>query len=310
MSEGTNRISHEEEQAILEELDNGMLDEVVANESDDEKAAKLEAEKQKAAEGKDGGEGAASSPEQVQVVKTRDEKHEIPYSVLEAERKKARELQRQLDEKNQQLDAAIKANSEKALEKNAVDDSVDLKALADDFGIESDIYKMAVKQNELLKKIAQQDEAFKIASDREAKRHADEAGKQQQLVDEAIDSVPMLSNWKNNPDSEALWSDAVAMDERLRSNPAYANVSMKDRFEKVVELVAQMNGINLPAKPLPKEVQKSNAEVLPNSLTEIIGGAAVDQSAIERDQRMSVIEMESAMETMSPEALEAYLAKI
>lgn len=60
------------------------------------------------------------------------------------------------------------------------------------------------------------------------------ASDDQEILD-AIDANPPLRDWMEN--DPARWNMAVAVDERLRQDPAFEEISMEDRFSMVVETV-------------------------------------------------------------------------
>lgn len=264
-------------------------------------------------------EKATQDDEPQRVIKTRDGKHEIPYSVLESERQKNAELQRKLDELKQRQqalgDKAPEKKPDQDTGKSADKDDFDLEAFREEFGdeaAEAEV-KRRIKVEALEKRQVQLEaelaENKKWREDQEAKSRQTAADQ----VNEAIDSIPTLRDWREKDDP--MWHAAVALDQRLMDDPEFKDMSFQQRFEAVVQRLTGQKP-KPTEKDLEKEVDTKLAEQeaaggsVPNSLSDIPGGVNTDQSESDTLERMTPTQLESKLEKMSPDELDAYLARL
>lgn len=315
----------EEEAAAAAEAE-GDADVTATDKDDSDAKAKAEAEA-KGADTKDDDSGKDDDNQTQPVIKTRDGKHEIPYSVLEAAREEARKLRTKLDQyekEREQLErdkpAPTTDNQDTATSSDK--DEFDLDAFREEFGDEAaeaelkrrkELDSIREKQQRLEQELAANKE-WREQQERQTKQEQEKAEEQlQKQVDEAIDSVPVLREWMNAKDP--MWDAAVALDNRLRDDPAYRDYSLQQRFEAVVE---KLTGQKPNPKPedLEKDVDKKLAakdaadRSAPNSLSDIPGGVQADQSDSDSLERMTTGQLEAKLAKMSAEDVEAYLARL
>jgi hypothetical protein len=131
-------------------------------------------------------------------------------------------------------------------------------------------------------------------------------------VQEEIDNNPILSHWQRN--SPEIWAECVEMDNRLRANPATANLSMTDRFAKVAAAMSQI--YETPIKADAGKQQQSSEKTAPaptqqkpiiNSLSDIPGGEAPEASERQRLEDSSSAEIGDRFMKMTEDQRNAYL---
>lgn len=270
---------------------------------------------------------AASQEKEPDGVATKDGKHIIPYSVLQADRERARRAEEALSEtqrKLAELEAAAKSDQGvkdgNTAEPNQASDlsEEDLETLKEDFPT---VYKgiMAMrKQAEALQ--AQLKPVQETVQQQEAQAQRSQAD----LVQEAIDATPKLAHIKaTDPEAFAL---AAQFDNTLKTSPTWAGKSLAERFAKVVEMVESANGvISVPgqnpqqktaaqlkeeAKALALEQARSNKTAVPTSLSDFPAGQHVAESEHEAIANMSTLQFAQKFASMTPDQQEAYLNKL
>lgn len=257
-------------------------------------------------------------------VATKDGKHIIPYSVLQADRERARRAEEELAETKRQLaELAAKASQgvkdgEPAAPKQADDLSdEDLEALKEDFPT---VYKGIMA----MKKQAEMLEA-QLKPVQETVQQQEQAAQRTQadLVQEAIDATPKLAHIKAQ-DHEAF-ELAKQFDNTLKSSPQWAGKTLEERFAKVVEMVESANGvINVTGQPNPssqKTAEQLKAEAkaiaeaqakatktsVPTSLSDFPAGQHAAADDREQAEGMSVLQLAAKFASMTPDQQEAYL---
>ncbi|MDF0750286.1 hypothetical protein NLU14_08590 [Marinobacter sp. 71-i] len=281
------------------------------------------------AEGDDKDDDKAQDEPQ-SVIKTRDGKHEIPYSVLEAERERVRKLNRELDELKAERERIEeerkqqeKANTQDDSGKSADKDTFDLEAYREEFGDEAaeaekarreQLHEMRETQKRLEKELTD-NRTWREQQEAKAKETAQqEADRLQNEVNEAIDSIPELSKWMN--DEDPMWDAAVALDNRLQKDPAFKDYSLKDRFETVVQRLTGKQ----PAPKTTEDLEKAADEKLaakeaatrtaPNSLSDLPGGMPADQAESDTLERMTPSQLEAKLAKMSQSEIDEYLSRL
>lgn len=282
---------------------------------EDDKAAAAQEEQKAEEQGK-------QDDEPPRVVKTRDGKHEIPYSVLERERQKNLELQQELAQIKQQQqaiqDKAPETKDDQNAGQSADKDDFDLEAYREEFGDEAAEAERKRRQKyaDMEKRQAQLEK--EIEDNRKWREQQEAKAKQtvESEINEAIDSIPELRDWRDKEDP--MWDAAVALDNRLKNDPEFADLPYRDRFVKVVE---RLTGRTLSDKKtddksaeaaLDKtlaEQEKSGGKP-PSSLSDIPGGHAADQSEQDTLERMTTSQLERKFESMTPEQQSEYLARL
>lgn len=251
------------------------------------------------------------------VIKAKDGKHELPYSVLENERRRSRELQQQLmdaQERLQSMEAAATNGSSATKETVPADMGVadDLDAaiarIEEEYGEDHELARPLRVQQQKLRameaRMAKLDEIEAWRNEQESKARNSVLSE----LDSAIDSIPILAKWRD--ENGPLWVAAVAVDDQFKKDPAYADKSMQDRFRNVVKALGhdpQTQNTHLETI-VDEKLAAQERRRAPTSLSDMPGGAAFAQSERDSLETMSVVDIASKYEKMTPEQREAFLA--
>lgn len=260
-------------------------------------------------------------------VATKDGKHVIPYSVLKSERERAtraEQLAQEMKERVEALEAMVKSGNQGAKDgESARTDpqtpaaselsQEDLESLKEDFPT---VYKAVMaslaKARALEAKLQPVEESVRNAQEDQARSAAE-------TVQDAIDSVPKLAHIQaNDPEAFEL---AKQFDATLRSQKAWANRSLAERFQKVSEMVeATMGPIEVPgAKPaatqpsaedlrkaaIAKASSASKRDV-PTSLSEFPAGQAPATDERAAAEQLSPLQLAEKFSRMSADEMDAY----
>lgn len=256
------------------------------------------------------------------VVKSRDGKHEIPYTVLQSERERAIRAERTAQELTEKLTLLQQAKeSGESVKTTSLEDIVDPDMLSD---LREESPGVADVLDKLIGKInALETEQAKSAPIVENNQR--EADIQRQLtVEEAIAAVPKLSHVRT--EDPAAYNQIAELDTALRAQPKWQDKPMQERFEAAVRMYEAANGaIELPGvKPAAKPddgatteqkvaaaVSKANAAAAgPNTLSDIPGGAPAASNDQDAFGEMSSTALTERFMNMSPEQIEAELARL
>lgn len=109
-------------------------------------------------------------------------------------------------------------------------------------------------------------------------------------VQDAIDSVPLLSEWQSDRTHADKWQRALVIDKALEGSPKWAGKPLADRFAHVARTVADEFDIQVDtpqkeptATAKAAQVIKGAPRAAPNTLSDFKGGAAeLTTHAIER----------------------------
>ena len=259
-------------------------------------------------------------------IATKDGKHVIPYSVLQSERTRAAQAERELQDARAQLAALQSAATDpKPTAKTGApadtlevskEDEERLALLEEDFPtVAAELKATRARVKELAAKLQPlQESTEEIAAQR--------AAQQAMTVQEAIDTVPKLAHIQSaNPEAFEL---AQQFDNTLRARADWAGKPMTERFNKVIELVeASLGAIAIPGQPSPPAAQDQEAlkaaaaakvasapKAVPTSLSQFPAGepVAVDETAAM--EQMTSVQLAAKMARMTPDQLEAYFAKL
>lgn len=251
------------------------------------------------------------------VIKAKDGKHELPYSVLESERRRSRELQQQLAEAQARLEEieAAKQSGAPVADPAPTDIGADdmeeaIKRIEEEYGEDHELAKPLRAQQSKLRdmeaRLAKLDELDSWRKQQEQKAAQTAVSE----VDEAIDSIPVLAGWR--AEQGPLWDAAVAVDARLMKDPEHAGKSLKERFEAVVRLMGHDPNPKTDPPNLEKVVDEKLAaqerQRPPASLSDLPGGATFAQSEHESLENMPVTELAAKFDKMTPDQREAFLA--
>ena len=266
-------------------------------------------------------------------VATKDGKHVIPYSVLKSERDRAaraEQIAREAQERLEALQAQLAAGSQGAnngegartnQQQPAVSDlsTEDLQTLQEDFPT---VYKAVMASMAAAKALE-----AKLAPVEESVRNAeaDQARSAQETVQDAIDSVPKLAHIQaNNAEAFEL---AKQFDATLRTQSAWADKPLSERFSKVMEMVESTIGpIEIPgsqkatsqnvgdlkkaAMAKAEQVAKSNRSNVPTSLSEFPAGQHAAQDEQEAAEQMTALQLAEKFSTMTPDQMDAYFRNL
>lgn len=145
----------------------------------------------------------------------------------------------------------------------------------------------------------------------------DHAQHQQESTQDAIDAVPDIAEWQAK--GGTLWRAAVDKDQALRSDPAWANKPMRERFEHVAKAVReeiglpprQQNQQQNQGKPGGAAAAAKAAELAPPaSQSHIPGGGAPALDANDSIERTSVTGLAARMNGMRDSDIDALLSQI
>lgn len=225
-------------------------------------------------------------------VASKNGKHIIPYEVLEAERAEAKRLRDEVE----QLRAA-QAERDK------------LQALLEKNGIAADSDELSMEQIEQLAE--DYPDVGKALVGIARKLNAIEQQKSEPAANpvlDALDAVPDLKQWQaNDPDR---FTFAVTIDDRLKTDPAFADKPLAERFAEAARRTRIAFGDEGAGKPAAKtEPKPKEVDDVPPSPGDMGQSARAPTSQAERYQAMSQEQLMAEMATMTPAQIEALLAE-
>lgn len=255
-------------------------------------------------------------------IASRDGKHIIPFSALQAERQaKAAAQQRaaELEERIKELEeqgksgASVKSGAAPADQADTLSDE-EREFLKTEFpaqykviqALENKVNALEGKVNPVVEKSQTQEQIEKMTV--------------QQQVDDALDQTPKLRHIMSTDPQLAIM--AKQFDNGLRASTEWQGKPLAERFAKVVEMIELSNGaIKIPGqveKPsrTPEQLKKEAEQVaaqsakqsktsVPTSLSEFSGGEHAAADEFEAIENMSITQLAS----LSPKQMEAYLNK-
>lgn len=277
-------------------------------------------------------QGLSDNEDDAAGVATKDGKHVIPYSVLKSERdraSRAEQIAREAQERVAALEAQLKAGNQGAnngegartdpQQPTASDLSAeDLEALKEDFPT---VYKAVMASMAAAKaletKLQPVEESVRSA-EAERERSATET------VQDAIDSVPKLAHIQaTNKDAFEL---AKQFDATLRTQSAWANKPLSERFAKVAEMVESAIGpIDLPgskqaspsaedlakaAKAKAEQDAKASRTNVPTSLSEFPAGQHAAQDEREAAEQLTHQQLAEKFAGMNADQMDAYFRSL
>lgn len=324
-----NTTDPEELAKVFEQLESGETPVIKEPEppasaatDDQNKSDPAQKEQQEAKQGQDDQSDPAG-------IATKDGKHVIPYSVLKSERdraSRAEQLANEMKERVEALEKMVQSGNQGAKQgegartdqqqPNVSDLSPeDLEALKEDFPT---VYKAVMASmaaaDRLKAQLAPVEETVRNAE-------AEQARSAQESVQDAIDSVPKLAHIQAT-DKEAF-ELAKQFDATLRTQAAWADKPLSDRFAKVAEMVESALGpIDVPgskpssqanAEDLRKAaIAKANASAkatktdVPTSLSEFPVGQHAAQDEREAAENLTALQLAEKFSSMTAEQMDAY----
>ncbi len=256
-------------------------------------------------------------------IKSKDGKHEIPYSVLQTEREKRQaaertmaELQTRLEELEKKAKAGDTTEATESRETSEIVDDADLKAIEEDFPAFGKLVRGLKTQ------ISSLESTVTTLREREAQQQAVEAKSKGDEVQQAIEANPTLLYWQQK--SPEMFEVATKYDDMIRADARNQSLSLEARFAKVVSAVEAVYGpTELPGEfrketnePVTKAVREAAEKAIaaaglfkPKTLSDMPGGIPPAQNERERVENMSPAALARMMEKMSHDELAAFLAK-
>ena len=282
-------------------------------------------ENQAGAEDAQGGEGAA-------YIEGKHGNGKIPYAVLEAERKRSQDAERQ----NRELEQKLAEQSEKdaraerqlemltnQLEKNGLDPET----LPEDFKLTDELKQQLVDDfgdagKAMVALYARMDQVGVTSQSQPGANQTQEGASSGNPVMDAIARNDVLEGWRTGTDTDH-WKTAVTIDQQLQKDPKFANASLDDRFAEAVKRTQLAFGESVDAGGAGKDSlsntnkldaaveEAENNAALPASLSSMgVGGASSEKSLAEQLVDMSEDEMTAKLESMPASQREAVLADL
>lgn len=236
----------------------------------------------------------------------------IPYAVLKETRQRAATAAQEAESARAEV-AELKAQLETlragaggaaAEAAQQVAQGADAEALYDD---------LPAPLADKLRKLDATQAELNAAVNRLAQREQQQVQAEQQTVAEqtqaVIDAIPTLAEWQAKGGPE--WQAAVAADNRLMQNPAWANKPLADRIAKAAEIAALELGLPAPPPPnvtKPNQTARTAAAARPvASLTDISGGGMPAVDSRDYMEGASTAQLAARMNNMSPDELDRWL---
>ncbi|MFY3289112.1 hypothetical protein ACOTEE_27680 [Achromobacter xylosoxidans] len=272
-----------------------------------------------------GATATAAEQEGEAVVLARDGKNVIPYQVLQQERERAiraEQMVRDLTTKLEQDQAA--AQQGKATKSLDLDQIVDEQLLEQLREEAPDVARRMDNLIDLAKSLSEQ-----VDAGRPAAEEAEAARREQQVqalvtVEDTIVSIPKLAHLRTTAPAE--FNEVAAIDAMLRAKPAWQDKPLAERFGAALRMYeAEHGAIELPdpataaaGKPpadpaarVAEAVAKAKAEASgPSTLSDIPGGQPAATSEADAIAALSGSALTDRFMNMSPDEIEAQLARL
>lgn len=274
-------------------------------------------------------QGQTEPEQEPQGIATKDGKHVIPYSVLKSERdraSRAEQLATEMQERVKALESMVQSGNQGAKtgesartdpQQPTVSDlsTEDLEALKEDFPT---VYKAVMASMAAAKALE-----TKLQPVEETVRNAeaDAARSAQETVQDAIDAVPKLAHIQAS--NKEAFELAKQFDATLRTQAAWADKPLTERFAKITEMVESALGpIELPGQPaasqpsaedLKKAAQAKAAQAakasrtdVPTSLSEFPVGQHAAQDEREAAENLTALQLAEKFSGMTADQMDAY----
>lgn len=237
-------------------------------------------------------------------------KHVIPYDVLEAERQQKMEAQRTADQ--------LKAEIERLKQNPAGSTTQDSLSVFNGMSEEelSELQEYFPAQYEAIKSqqaaLLEANKKLSTFEQQEAAKRADLEAEAAKTAQQEIDNNPLLSHWqRNNPE---IFRECCEMDDKIRSNPANAELSLTERFDRVAKYMATVYGNPIAGmgersqQPGTKTPAKEAADPMPlYSLSDLPTGEAPEASERQRLEDADPTEIANRLMGMSEDQRAAFL---
>ena len=316
---------------VFEQLNSGDQQEVTAKDPAPAPAATDDQSKSDPAsqEQHEAKQGQTEPEQEPQGIATKDGKHVIPYSVLKSERDRASRAEQTLTEMQERvkaLESMVQSGNQGAKpgesartdqQQPTVSDlsQEDLEALKEDFPT---VYKAVMASMAAADRLKAQ---LEPVQETVRNAEADAARSAQETVQDAIDAVPKLAHIQAS--NKEAFELAKQFDATLRTQSAWADRPLTERFAKITEMVeAALGPIDVPgSKPTSQAnaedlrkaaIAKANASAkatktdVPTSLSEFPVGQHAAQDEREAAENLTVLQLAEKFSSMSPEQMDAY----
>lgn len=252
-------------------------------------------------------------------VASKNGKHTIPYEVLARTRDSSSNLQDEVSQLRQELDQATTAGQKNAIltrqleEAGITPDRLPEEMLNDPKAMQTIIEEIDGPAGQIIAAMFN-----KIQSEKQPQQAAQDGDADPLDAPELAE----LKGWLNS--DKDRWDTAVSFDAKLMNDPKFAGASMEERFAEVQRLVKasfadpvaesvnqdlqQQQADKQPQQQPAQQQQQSPQAQIPNSPSSLSGGNLdTTQSAQQAILDQDVHGLESAMNTMSADDLEALL---
>lgn len=252
-------------------------------------------------------------------IATKSGKGIIPYTELATERERRRAAEQtaaQMQQRLAEMERQLAAGVSKATAEQVDQSEEDIDEMLEDYP------SLAKPIKALQAKLAQTEARLNQIHQIENRRAVEEQSNAEKSVQEAMDENPKLLYWqKDEPD---LFDAAVAVDNQLKADPKFSQMSLTDRFAKAVAAVEAIYGATeLPSEYGAKEEKVSDKELVeraakaaakakdsgrPRTLSDLPGGVA-PQSDDSKLENMTQSELFEMMSKKSPDEIAALVSR-
>lgn len=269
----------------------------------------------KAGQQQEQGESATEGDQDADGVLAKDGKNVLPFSVLQGARERAASLERMVEDQKAELE---RLRGERSTEGTSSKPETGEPAEGESGELSDEVMQVVEQEFPALAKIlrAQQNELSSLREERIA-RSAAQASEIADKVQAIIDAQPKLAHLQSNdPDA---WRELVEHDNRLAASPKWRGKPLNERFDAALRIYEAENGeVALPQSGTKKPTQTAEPSLDtpaaasrrgPTTLSDLPGGkpAPVDEQA--SIEQASAVELTARFEAMTPEQLEAFIAR-
>jgi hypothetical protein len=269
------------------------------------------------------------------VLRSKDGKHEIPYTVLQTEREQRKAAESALEQMRSRLEALEQqAKGTRPAQADQTPQEPDLSD-EDMAQIENDFPAIGKLLKGMGAKVSSLTQQLDDVRQSEIARRSGEATRASTTVQEAIDANDHLTFWQQkDPETFAI---AVQYDNQIKADPRNRGLSLDQRFEKVVKAMEAVYGeaqlpdefrrsapaAQAPAAPAPaprvnpkavadaaqKAIEQAQNTSAVRSLSDIPGGVPAESDEITQLGLMSAADLGNKFMGMDPAKVMAILAR-
>ncbi|HIF5645532.1 TPA: hypothetical protein ACX3DB_002735 [Vibrio parahaemolyticus] len=255
-------------------------------------------------------------------VASKDGKHTIPYAVLEKARNQASEASSRMQELEQQLSEATTAKEKlqlytKQLEEAGITpEKLPEELLNDENALNALRDELPETAANLLTALVKRFQSKATTTQQEANDGVNE-------VTNALnaDELTELRTWESS--DRDRWDMALVIDNKLKNDPAFQAMPLKERFAEVQRRVKAAFGdpvqASIDAEKARKQAEQGQQQpqqtaekqtVVPNSPSSL-GGSSLDTTAAANQALLNqdALALEQSLANMSPEKVEEFLAQ-